>query len=55
MVLVLVIVLIWDQELENVYPVKKTLQTITNTMGIQVIDIIGSGLWIKAQNLRVFV
>jgi len=31
--------------LENVYPVRKTLQTI-KTMGIQVINIMGSGLWI---------
>jgi len=41
--------------LENVFPARETLQTITKTTGIQVIDIIGSGLWIiKAQNLRAF-
>jgi len=35
---------------------RRTLQTITNTIRIQVIDITGSGLWIiKAQNLRVVV
>jgi len=56
MVLVFVIVLICGQDSENVFPARKTLQTITKTMGIQVIDIIGSGLWIiKAQNLRAFV
>jgi len=56
MVLVLVIVLILGQDSENVYSVRKSLQTITNTMGIQVIDIIGSGLWIiKVRNLRAFV
>jgi len=56
MVLVLVIVLIWGQDSENVFPARKTLQSMTKTMGIQVIDIIGSDLWIiKAQNLRAFV
>jgi len=43
MVLVFVIVLICGQDSENVFPARKTLQTITKTMGIQVIDIIGSG------------
>jgi len=41
MVLVLVIVLIWGQDLENVYPLRKTLQTIIKTVYGN--HIIGSG------------
>ena len=57
MVLVLVIVLIWDQDFENVFPAREMLQTITKTMGIQVIDIVGpqpEGLCINSVTSLIF-